>query len=242
MLNRIIPAAALAFSLLVSTVSSATWFSSGEMLKNPNFTGTSDKNETTSQWDGILTNWQSTGNPAFYSTTIGGVLYPAVLGRQATYTVRQTVNLADLNYNLALIDSGLARYTASTWQGGWSGDADRGRLAIYFYNELGQLISSRLNPYETRSNFTQKVLQEFVPIGTRRIMFSLEGQRVNGTNLDAYFAKNSLELSAEQSNLAMFGGYFIQGQPVLSDVDFDGSAPLLLLGLSLMWLGRRRVV
>lgn len=220
MLNRIIPAVALAFSLLVSTVSSAAWISSGEMLQNPDFAGNS------------LANWQSTGNPAFYATTIDGVVYPAVYGRQASYTVRQTLDLAALDYNLALIDAGLARYTASTWQGGWSGDTDRGRLAIYFYNEQGQLISSQLNPYETRSNYTQKVIQAFLPAGTRRIMFSLEGQRVTGTNLDAYFAKNSLEISAEQSSLALFGGYFIQGQPVLpdpvspepSDVEISGSA------------------
>ena len=217
-------------ALLLSSGVKAEWISTGELLLNPNFTGNS------------LSNWTTTGNPSFYSGTIEGVNYPSVYGRQSSYTVRQTLDLTSngKGINEGLIDAGLVRYDASTWQMGWSGDADRGRLILYFYDAAGALLTSMTQGYKDPSTWTKTELSGYLPSLTRRVLFSLEGVRSSGTNNDAYFAKNSMELSSEIDQINLFGGYFIQGQPIVSDVPLQGMGFLAALGL--LGLFRRKSV
>lgn len=214
-LMKILGGAFVATLLALSSSVKAEWLSTDEILQNPSFEGYS------------LQGWESTPGVTFFSLNVEGEVTPFTNGVSSSYFIRQEVNLLVNDFNMSLLDSGLVRYDASTWQWGWSGDSDRGRLVVSFINEDGQTLSSVTQGYKDPNTITKTLLSGFIPAATRSILFSLEGQRFSGTNNDAYFGKNSFSLSAEQESLALHGGYFIQGQPVLSDVPTPASIGMI---------------
>lgn len=217
--------------MTLSAAVHAELITTNQMLTNPNFAGKS------------TAGWSTTGNLVFTSYQIEGTLRDAIYSRSASHTVRQTVTLSADAFNTGLIDSGQLQYDASVWQVGYSGDSDRGRLILYFYDANNQLIQNTTLGYRDPNAMTKTAMTGYVPAATRFVQYSLEAVRYAGTDNNAVFAQSSLTFSAERESLALFGGYFIKGEqviPVESPQPTDVTSPVLASGLLMLTLGGLR--
>lgn len=221
---------------LFSAQSKAELISTGELLKNPAFAGNTS------------TGWSASAGIYYYTATIDGKIEPITYAKASSYWLRQTVNLNTSQYNLGLIDAGGLRYDASVFQSSWSGDADKGRLIVYFLDENQNIISNSTLGYRDPNGVVKSSLSGYIPSATRSVMYSLEGVRSSGTNNDAYFGKGSLSFSAERDVLLLHGGYFIKDQIVVEPPpvtpppsDVSVHSPVMVAGgLFLLLLAGRR--
>lgn len=223
------------FFMFASGVAHAALITTGQLLNNPNFTGNT------------LTGWSTAGGVIPTSMYVNGQWVPAIYSKTSSFSARQTIDLSAGLYNTGLIDSGMFRYDATTWQQGYSGDSDRGRLVMYFYDANNVLLQASTLGYRDTNAASKTDLTGYIPTSTRRIVYSLEGVRYGGTDNNALFAQNGLTFSAETSALSLHGGYFIQGQQVIPvapeqpTTPVNVSAPAMTAsGLLLMMLGLRR--
>lgn len=212
-----------AILMLTTGAAKADIISTEQLLTNPNFN--------------TLSGWTTAGGVLLTSMNVGGQWIPGIYSKSSSYSARQTIDLS--SFNAGLIDSGLFKYNASTWQQGYSGDSDRGRLIMYFYDANNQLIQSSTLGYKDTNAPSKTDLSGYIPAATRKITYSLEGVRYGGTDLNAVFAQNSLSFAAESSVISFHGGYFVKGQQVVPPADVP--APFMYAsGLLFLMVGARR--
>lgn len=220
--------------MTLSAAAHAELITTNQMLTNPNFAGKS------------TVGWTTSGNIVFSADTIEGQVYDTLYSKSSSHAARQNIMLSADVFNTSLIDSGQLQYDASVWQRGYSGDSDRGRLILYFFDADNQLIQNATLGYRDPSTITKTTLTGYVPASTRYVQYAIEGVRYAGTDNNAVFAKNSLTFSAERESLALFGGYFLKGEQVIpveppppTDVTAPAFASLFLI-LTLGGLRRKR--
>lgn len=153
---------------------------------------------------------------------------PYVYGKSTPdYSISQYIDLSSLNANL--IDSGSVGFTAAHWQDSYI-RKDSGYLRVAFFDDNMELISGVNGESRAPSNWTRYYFSDELPVGTRTIRLSFIAKRHAGSNLDAYFTNSAISLSAEDSDIALYGDFngVMQDVPVL----FTGALGLAMFGAS----------
>tara|TARA_Y100000310_G_scaffold132239_1_gene131301 strand:- start:1012 stop:1665 length:654 start_codon:yes stop_codon:yes gene_type:complete len=160
----------------------------------------------------------------------------AVLGRNsngpyvygagtANYAISQYIDLSSMN--TSLIDSGSVSFTATHWQDSYIAK-DFGYLRVAFLDENSNLISGFDGDVNKPMNWTKYDFSGAIPEGARSVRLRFIATRRDGNNLDAYFTNSALHLSADESDVAIYGDF----NGVARDVplSFAGALGLVMFG------------
>ncbi|MCO7224229.1 Ca2+-dependent phosphoinositide-specific phospholipase C [Pleionea sp. CnH1-48] len=90
------------------------------------------------------------------------------------------------------------RYLFSAKLKGYSGDYDRARLKLAFYDANNNLLQSHSGAAVSGSNWTAKSLTRYAPASTAKVRVILRCERAGGVNCDGYF--DHVGLKEDSSN------------------------------------------
>lgn len=124
--------------------------------------------------------------------------------------------IRDLNACASVIDTGQVPYSLSGYFGGYAGQNDTAELTVSFLNERNQATASHtIGPVTNtdRGDATGLLLRSFsgnVPVGTRRIVFTLRMTHRQGDN-DGYADSLSFSLLVPTAAGVVVGGRVVDG-------------------------------
>ncbi len=107
-------------------------------------------------------------------------------GAGPAHTLEQTIDLIELGFSAATLDSGALTAHVGGYQHSWWQQADQGQISVEFQDGSGIALETFIGPVLAVTEWTLVEDERALPIGTRFIRFLFAATRQAGTSNDAY--------------------------------------------------------